>query len=182
MQAAGLADVQPDPLYDDIGGQNITINGYITVGSFGIDQDLIFDNNNNAYDFTVEDTLVIYGDVTFNVNSMNLIVNGFLIIFGDVLFRNRVDVEANGQIIVDGTATFQGGQGSFEGDGSVYANQIFDPTGGEGRVPADSEKSIFPDLQDDFPDIYEFVDGGGQTPLPVEILYFTAKKKMEAST
>jgi hypothetical protein len=169
-----VGGIQPVPLYTDLNNQNITINGYINVGAYGIEQDLIVDTNSNDYDFIIEDTLVIYGDLEFKNDAMDLIVNGFLIVFGNVIFRNKVDVLSNGEIIVAGTVSFVGAQGTYSGDGNVYAGDINDT--GRSNIPDDAEKTL-DSLEDDYPDIYEFVQGGGQTPLPVEILYFTAEKE-----
>lgn len=171
-----IGGTQPNPLYTDIGGQNITIEGYINVGEYGITQDLSLAVNNSTYDFVVEDTLVIYGDLEFKLDAMNLIVNGYLIVFGDVIFRNKVDVQTNGEIIVAGTLSFLGTQGSYNGDGNVYANSINDTGTGEGNIPDGNEKDIANDLQNDYPDIYDFVINGGQSVLPVEVLYFTASR------
>ncbi|MBR9999443.1 MAG: T9SS type A sorting domain-containing protein [Cyclobacteriaceae bacterium] len=175
--ASWVGGVQPNPLFTNIIGQNITINGYINVGSYGIDQDLTFFENGDSHDIVIEDTLVVYGDVIFGTAAMDLVVNGFLIVFGNMTLNNRVDVRLNGHIIVDGTFEFLGIQGTFEGDGNIYANVINDTGPGEGKIPDAKEKNIDVDLQNDFPDIYDFVVENGQTPLPVEILYFTAEKE-----
>jgi hypothetical protein len=172
-----VGGTQPNPLYTDIGGQNITIEGYVNVGEYGITQDLSFAVNNSGYDLVIEDTLVIYGDLEFKQNSMNLVVNGYLIVFGDVIFRNNVDVLTNGEIIVDGSLSFLGTQGSYSGDGNVYANIINDTGGGEGNIPDDNEMDITNDLQNDYPDIYDFVVDEGESPLPVMVLYFTAARQ-----
>jgi hypothetical protein len=174
-----VGGTRPNPLYADIGGQNITIEGYINVGAYGITQDLSLAVNNSAYDFVIEDTLVIYGDLEFKLDAMNLIVNGYLIVFGDVVFRNKVDVQTNGEIIVAGSLSFLGTQGSYSGDGNVYANSINDTGTGEGNIPDGNEKDIANDLQNDYPDIYDFVIGGGQSPLPVLVLYFKASRLNE---
>ncbi len=174
-----VGGTQPNPLFTDIGGQNITIEGYINVGAYGITQDLSLGVNNSAYDLVIEDTLVIYGDLEFKLDAMNLIVNGYLIVFGDVIFRNKVDVQTNGEIIVAGSLSFLGTQGSYNGDGNVYANSINDTGSGEGNIPDGNEKDIANDLQNDYPDIYDFVIDGGQSPLPVLVLYFTASRLNE---
>lgn len=174
-----VGGTQPNPLFTDIGGQNITIEGYINVGSYGITQDLSLAVNNSAYDFVIEDTLVIYGDLEFKLDAMNLVINGYLIVFGDVIFRNKVDVQTNGEIIVAGNLSFLGTQGSYSGDGNVYANSINDTGVGEGNIPDGNEKDIANDLQNDYPDIYEFVINGGQSPLPVVVLYFRASRLEE---
>jgi hypothetical protein len=174
--ASWVGGVQPNPLFTNIIGQNITINGYINVGSYGIDQDLTFLENGDLHDIVIEDTLVVYGDVIFGTAAMDLVVNGFLIVFGNMTLNNRVDVRLNGHIIVDGTFEFLGIQGTFEGDGNIYANVINDPGPGEGKIPDAKEKNIDVDLQNDFPDIYDFVIENGQNPLPVEVIYFTSRK------
>jgi hypothetical protein len=164
---------QPDPLFNDIDNQNILVEGYINVGSYGIDQDMSIATNSNGFDFVIEDTLVIYGDFEFKQNAMDLVVNGYLIVFGNVIFRNRVDVLTNGEIIVKGTLSFVGAQGTYSGDGNVYADDI--NATGRDNIPVDNQKNL-DSLENDYPDIFEFVDGNGQIPLPVEVLYFTAEK------
>ena len=98
---------------------DILINGFIT--RMG---DLDFVNHT----LTVEDTLIIYGNVTFGSNANLVIANGgIVIIYGDYTSGNNVSVVAGGYLIVTGEFNQTGADnhGSFDIDGgTVY---IFNP-------------------------------------------------------
>ena len=101
---------------------NVTINGNIKHNG-----DLDFKNS----DLTVNDTLIIFGDVSFG-NNANLFIStgGVLIVYGNYTSANQVSVTTGGYLIVTGTFTQSGSnnQGSFTIDGgSVY---IYDPSPG----------------------------------------------------
>ncbi|HYW94865.1 MAG TPA: hypothetical protein VE870_04710, partial [Bacteroidales bacterium] len=111
----------------------ITVNGFIT-SSVGLDI--------NKGDLVINDTLIIFGDLSFG-NNGNLIINtgGILIVYGNYSSDNKVDVLENGIMVVTGEFTMQNNnnQGSFQIDsGSVY---IFDP------VPQIKDGVNFSDLQ-----------------------------------
>ncbi len=159
---------------------DITIQGNIKVGTTVTDQNLTFSANKEAYDFTVNDTLIVYGDVTFSNKAMNLNLgdDGVFIIFGDLEMNNRINIASGGTLVVTGNFHKNGSQGTYTGDGNVYAGSysgdaqstIDDGTGEDSSFTID-------ELSDDgFSEIEEFVNGGGTTPLPVELLYFNVSK------
>jgi len=100
---------------------------------------------------------------------MNIIINsgGMLIIFGN--FTATGSLTVNGDLVVGGTNIGISGnnKATFSGTGNVYAYNY-----DTGFIPSGQDKSIEPDLQNDLPDIYEFLVGGGESPLPVEVVYF----------
>ncbi|MDF1573094.1 MAG: HYR domain-containing protein, partial [Bacteroidales bacterium] len=84
----------------------------------------------NQGDLTVNDTLVIYGNLELGNNSgLILGADGLLIVYGDFNSANQVAVASGGTIIVTGTWTMTGSdtQGSFDNDGALY---IFNPGDG----------------------------------------------------
>lgn len=158
------------------GGFDIIINGYISVGSYSANQDLTFAANKDNYDFIVNDTLVVYGDVMFANKAMNLVVNsgGLLIILGNLDMNNKMDIASDGNLVVQGTFNKIGVQGTYSGWGNVYAGAY---TGSASAlVPYDQEKNTSSDLQADLPLIWEFLNIGGQTTLPVALAYFNARQ------
>lgn len=160
---------------------DITIFGKINVGSTSANQNLTFAGNKDAYDFTVNDTLTVYGDVDFANKSMNLVLGdgAVFIIFGDLDMNNKVNIASGGTLVVTGNFNKNGSQGSFTGDGNVYAGSYSGDA--QSTVDSDGDSSFTIDqLSDDgFEDIENFVDdveaGGSDQPLPVELLYFTAQ-------
>lgn len=158
---------------------NITMNGYINLGTApapapGSGDILSFATNFDAYDFIVNDTLVVYGDVTFANKSMNLVINsgGYLIILGNLDVSNKITLASDGNLIVSGTFNKNGSQGTYTGTGNVYAGSY---TGtASALVPDTSEKNAGTNLQADLPAVYDFVQNNGNTPLPVSLISFTA--------
>lgn len=158
---------------------DITMNGYIDLGTApapapGSGVILSFSAANEAYDFIVNDTLVVYGDVFFANKSMNLVINsgGFMIVIGDLDLSNKITLASDGNLIVSGNFYKDGNKGAYTGTGNVYAGSY---TGdASDLVPDGSEKNAGSDLQNDFPDIYDFVQGNGSTPLPVSLISFNA--------
>ncbi|WP_179213328.1 T9SS type A sorting domain-containing protein [Ekhidna lutea] len=159
---------------------DITIQGNIKVGTTVSDQDLTFSANKDAYDLTVNDTLVVHGDVTFANKAMNLNLgdDGVFIIFGDLEMNNKINIASGGTLVVSGNFHKNGSQGTYTGDGNVYAGSysgdaqstIDDGTGEDSSFTIDQ-------LSDDgFDEIEEYVNSGGSTPLPVELLYFDVSK------
>ena len=155
--------------------ENYTIQGYINVGSPSSTQNLTFSANKDSYTITVNDTLVVYGDVDFANKAMNLSIGngGLLIIFGDLDMNNKIDINSNGSLIVQGTFNKSGSQGSYSGSGSVYAGSYSGDA--SGLIPDSSEKDTSTDLQTDLSDVYDFLQENGNSPLPVELLDFTSK-------
>lgn len=155
---------------------DITIFGQIKVGTSASPQNLTFAANNDGLDFTVNDTLIVNGDVTFANKAMNLNLgnNAVLIILGDLDMNNKINIASGGTLVVSGNFNKTGSQGTYTGDGNVYAGSfsgdaqstIDDGTGEDSSFTID-------DLSNDgFPEIEDFVNGGGTTPLPVDLLYF----------
>ncbi len=166
----------PPTLNLPIPAENYTINGYIYAASPSNPQPFSFNGGYDSYTITIVDTLIIYGDVDFANKSMNLDIQsgGLLIIFGDMVMTNKINVATNGQIIVTGEFNAQGSQGDYSGLGNVYAGSYSGH--GSDMVPDGQEKNTGSDLQNDFPDIYEFVNEGGVSALPVKILKFNYSK------
>lgn len=158
-----------------ISGGNFNIYGYITLGTSGARQNLTVSNNTDAFDFIVRDTLVIFGDVSFPNNGMDLVIssNALLIVFGDFDLANQMDVSSTGSIIVTGSFTKSGAanQGSYSGGGNVYAGSFNVPGT---WVPVADQKNTGADLQSDLLNVYNFVQGGGSGSLPVELTTFEA--------
>src|SRR6056297_3508353 len=97
---------------------NVAINGFITAWHH-------IDFNNG--DLSVEDTLIIYGDLTLSANAnLSIGVEGVLIVKGDLTIGSQVVMQNNGQLVVDGQWEMEGedDEGSFDNDGLLY---ILDP-------------------------------------------------------
>lgn len=167
-----------------IGNQNITINpsSYIKVGT-DVDTNpghLSF-NGASDYFFEVGGTVVVYGNVTFDnmANELHIGTGGKLIIFGDLNMANKATIASDGILIVKGTFTKAGAEkhGEFSGDGRVYAGSY----GGSADEALDGmDFKIDPDLFNDFPEIADFVDSGGNIGiLPITLLHFTAEVSKE---
>ena len=160
---------------------DITIYGNIKVGTTAVNQNLTFAANKEAYDFTVNDTLVVHGNVNFANKAMNLNLGdgAVFIIFGDLEMNNKINIASGGTLVVTGNFHKNGSQGTYTGDGNVYAGSysgdaqstIDDGTGEDSSFTIDQ-------LSDDgFSEIEEYVNGGGTTPLPVDLLYFNVSNK-----
>ena len=175
------------PAFTNIGSTNVNFNiqGYITLGSPApaAPTNVTFANNKDAYSFTVTDTLVIFGDFTMANKSMNLVIasGGLLIVFGDLTLGNQMEVSSGGNIVVTGTfeKTGANNQGSYTGGGNIYAGS-FDLPNGDNWVPPADQKNTGSDLLNDLPDVYEFINNGGQVLLPIELLYFISKISLNA--
>lgn len=164
----------------EFSSETITVDHYIITGSSGDRIDMTFTNSNDVGSLTLNDsdTLIIYGDVSFANKSMALNIgnNSVLIIMGDASFGNKVDVATSGTMVVSGNFDKAGSQGSYTGGGAVYAGSY---TGkADDFIPGDvgtggDQQQTLDDLSvDGFPEIEEFVNGNGSTPLPVELIYF----------
>ena len=93
---------------------DVTINGYITANS-----QLTFSGSSKLI---VDDTLVIFGDLTLhNDNELEVNEGGVLIVRGNLTFSNKSEITADGYIIITGNLTKLGtvNEGSFEGDDPV---------------------------------------------------------------
>lgn len=155
--------------------QDISIFGYIYTGGS------VSTASAGAKTLTVFDTLVIYGNLTFQGNDDELVIKpgGVLVILGDLTLKNKITVASGGIIAVSGNFTKQGsaGQGSYSGDGVVYSNS-FD-SGDDAWVDSgggsDQSRTIDQLSDDGYADLENFITGGGASPLPISLLDFTAQ-------
>ena len=165
------------PALLNLGAVNITINGYIQVGTSSSPDLLTFAANSEGNTLTINDTLVVFGDVTFANKAMNLNLGdgAVVVIFGDLSMDNKITMSSSGTLIVTGTFDKSGTQGSFTGDGNVYAGSFtgdaaatIDDGGGDSSFPIEQ-------LSDDgFDEIEDFTAAGGIYILPIELTYFNA--------
>ncbi|MEQ9298946.1 MAG: T9SS type A sorting domain-containing protein [Cyclobacteriaceae bacterium] len=157
----------------DADSESITIAGYVTrTGNLTF----LNDGNDAGQNFTVEDTLIVFGDVDFENNSLDLVVNGVMIVFGQMLIKNQIDVGNGGTLYVRDDLTFSGGQGDYSntGTGKLYVDGTLS---GDGAPPSseDLDLSTLDDNGDnDDQELFNFIsDGGGNGVLPVELLFFS---------
>ncbi|HEU5289822.1 MAG TPA: T9SS type A sorting domain-containing protein [Cyclobacteriaceae bacterium] len=154
--------------------QDYNINGYINVGSFGANVTMSFlGGSYDTYDFTVNDTLVVYGDMTLANKAMNLVIptGGVLIVLGNFSATNKIDLNNGGILIVTGTATFSSsGQDTYAGTGEFW------PIGGvSGNTAAETAADNSGPFADNAPgSLIDFINNAGQFALPIELLYFKA--------
>lgn len=163
-----------------LGATNIVVNtsapNYLQVGTHSASQNLTFAANNAARSITVNGTLVIYGNVDFGNDAMDLVISstGMVIILGDLSMKNKIEMNNGGTLVVQGTFNKTGNQGSFVGNGGVYAGSY---TGdAAGFVPSGSEFLINPDLVNnpDLDYVESFLNNAGTVPLPVTLQDFSA--------
>jgi hypothetical protein len=158
----------------------IVINHYTSMGFYnGTRIDPTFGTGGGG-SLTINDWLVIYGNVIFNNNALDLNISdgAVLVIFGNLTLNNKLDLDANGTLIVTGTISKGGSQGEFTGSGKIYAGAYSGPdidafipgTVGDGD---DQQQVLDPDLENEEPSLWDFVSGGG-VPLPVEFTSFSA--------
>lgn len=160
------------------GLNNPIINSYVTVGSDAANQSLTFANSNGRT-LTVNDTLIVFGDVTFNITKNNAAVTigagKVLIIFGDLeMGKNNagVDVGTGGVLVVTGNITADGNNGVITGPGSVFTSGTSNMTGSNSGESGDLTA-----LQNStqFEEVAKYVNGDKDVPLPVKLLYFRAE-------
>jgi len=183
----GWSDGSPATLNLPESNADITIKGYIEVGTApaptpGSGDLLTFKGNKDAYDFIVNDTLVVYGDVNFANKSMNLVIGpgAVFIVMGNLSMNNKIDVASSGTLVVSGNFNKSGSQGSYTGSGDVYAGSFSGDA--ESTIDAGDGQSSFPidQLSDDgFGPIENFVNNGGSSPLPITLVSFEIKEVNE---
>jgi len=103
---------------------------------------------------------------------MNLEIgsNGLLIILGDFSATNKIDVSNGGILVVTGSMNFSpGGQDEYSGGGDLFAGSI------SGNPDADAVDNPISQLETDYPEIFDFIESGGESPLPVVLVYFTGE-------
>jgi hypothetical protein len=146
---------------------NINVYGYMsTIGS------LSFAANSDANNFYLYDTLVVFGSLSFANKSVNFYVQpgAVLVVFGDFSATNKITVANGGTIAITGDMSFSAsGQDTFTpGSGSgLYVDGTV-----SGNANADAVDQPTSVLQSTNPSLYNFIVGGGSTPLPIVLSYF----------
>lgn len=155
---------------------NWFIDGYVTSRTVGSPAAHTFAGNRDANTFTVRDTLVIYGNVTFQNKSMNFVIptGGIVIIFGNMTFANQLDIGNGGILVVTGQVQFTGGAGQTNFVNS--AGGKFFPMGGITGTHIDADATAQatasgPLANSGLTNIINFVNGTA-TSLPVELVSF----------
>lgn len=172
------------PGITNINRRTITVGHKVYAGT-GTYSGLTFSTSGGGggpYILTVNDTLIIYGNVTFSSNSMDLVINNCMIVIGNLTLENKTDINSGGTLVVTGTIDKNGGTGSYSGTGTVYAGGY--DSGADSYFPGDTgtdgdQQQTIGDLTTDntdgsLTDIIEFIDSGGAVPLPVTLGSFTA--------
>jgi hypothetical protein len=166
------------PAINNIGSNSMDWNiyGYVTSRSQASPGAHYFTSNREAYDFTVYDTLVIYGSVQMANKAMNFVIpaGGVVIIFGNLIFDNKMQIGSGGILVVTGTVAFNGGSGQT--DYQDNGGQFF-PMGGISGTHIDADASAAaaasgPLANSGLTDIINFVGGGSPTLLPIELTSF----------
>jgi hypothetical protein len=122
--------------------------------------------------FTINGTLIVYGNLDFGNKAADLVLgNGaLLIVFGNIIVDNKMDISSTGNIIATGSFTKSGAedQGSYTGTGNVYASPITVPGV---WVPLVDQKNNTTDLNNDLPNVYNFINcgGGPSCSLPIKL-------------
>lgn len=152
------------------------LNGYISIGSSASNQDLNFTNTGQNEDFTINDTLVVYGNVSHANKGHNIIVSpgAIFIVFGNFTADNKIEVSSGGKFIVTGDLTFNNSpQDDFiDNGGDLY---VFGTTSGNADADAiDKNQTEFTNDEDD--SLVDFVNNGGVNSLPIELKSFVASK------
>lgn len=110
-----------------------TINTYTIWGTQGTTQDFVL---TNANDLTVNDTLVIYGNLELkNDADITISPGGVLIIVGDFDAKNKVDLAVGGVLVVTGNFSKTGAQGEITNDGGDIYLFDDDPEWGNNNPP-----------------------------------------------
>ncbi|MGL1885239.1 MAG: T9SS type A sorting domain-containing protein [Reichenbachiella sp.] len=175
---ASWSTAQPAPLTTLIAeSQDIIINGYITR-----EGDLSFANiGNNSFELRVIDTLVVEGDLSFANNSISLSIEsgGVLVVFGSLNVNNKVDLQNGGNLVVQGDLTLSGGNADYtDNGGGVYVAGTITASNATletAIIALDQPITNLDGGADPDQSLFDFVDGGGATPLPVELFSFESR-------
>lgn len=161
---------------------NWFIDGYVTSRSAGSPAAHTFAGNRDANTFTVRDTLVIYGDVTFLNKAMDFVIptGGLVIIFGNLTFDNKLDIGNGGILVVTGVVDFDGGSGQTD---YVDNGGEFFPMGGLTGTHVDANATAAaaasgPLANSGLTNIIDFVNGTTSS-LPVELNSFQTMENGE---
>jgi len=151
------------------------INGYITIGTTTVGQDLSFTNTGQNEDFTISDTLVVFGNVNHANKGHNIVIesNAIFIVFGDFTADNKIQIASGGKFIVTGDLSFSNSpQDDYSGSGDLY---VFGTTTGNADADAvDQDETAFNNNED--PALVDFVNNRGTNgPLPIELALFELK-------
>lgn len=154
-----------------------TVGSNVTIDSYVISAATVTITGNNKT-LNILDTLIIQEDLIFTATAgagINVGPNNVLIILGNLdLGKNNagVHVESGGVVVVKGDITASGTNGQFTGSGNIYTDGTVSGVANNGSGTVET----IDDLSDDnLTDIEEYVNGGGDTPLPVDLLYFRAE-------
>lgn len=156
------------------------INGYITRSKLASEApdvagDLNFPTRagNNTKSTTINDTLIVEGDMIFENKAIDLIVpsGGVLIVLGKFEADNKIDVTNGGIFVVKGDMIFKNNdQDNFDGaEGELFV--LGQVRNNADAIRADQGSDA---LLNDYPDIFNFVYGT-TTILPVTLISFTSK-------
>ena len=173
--ASWVSGSQPNPLTTGINDEAdvygyITLNGSLSFANIGA---------NSKY-FTIRDTLVVQGNMTFENNSVNLRIadGGLLVVFGDFTANNKVTLDNGGILVVTGDLTLNGGQNEYvDGGGSLYVDGTISGNGDTAAADAIDQPSTNLDGSSDEGEqsLFNFIAGSGETPLPIVLNYFEAR-------
>ena len=174
------------PAHADISNNNYVIaaNSIVRLGSTTDTRNLTAANSSGGRTFTINGTLIVYGDVDFSNQAADIIMgnNSLLIVFGDITMGNMMDISSTGNIIATGSFTKAGSenQGSYTGGGNVYASPIDVPGT---WIPTADQKNNTTDLQNDLPNVFNFINcgGGPGCTLPISLDSFTGSKAEDES-
>jgi hypothetical protein len=172
------------PTHDPISNSNYTIpvNSIVRLGSTSDPRNLTAGNASGGRTFTVNGTLIIYGNVDFSNQAADIRLGSgaLLIVFGSITVDNQMDISSTGNIIATGGFTKQGAanQGSYTGGGNVYASPISVPGT---WVPTADQKNNTTDLSNDLPNVFAFINcgGGPGCSLPITLSKFDGKVKSD---
>jgi len=177
----GSSDGETSPGVSGLKNKTISIDHVVYAGK-NTNSGLGFVTSNGG-SITINDTLIIYGDVTFANKSMDLNINGAVIILGNLTLNNKVNITSAGTLVVTDQISKSGssGQGSYSGTGIVYAGSY--DSGADAFIPGDNtntdQQQTLSDLQTDnssggqnagnLTDIINFINDNGNVPLPITL-------------
>lgn len=148
-----------------IGTANLNIFGYIT-------RDGNLSAGGSTFDFVINDTLVVLGNMDFANNSMDLIIgpNGVLIVIGSIDGGTNFRITNSGILAVSGNIDFSNGVDYYDDSGG---GELFVKGNVEQNTDA-MNADVWDQLDDRYPVIYDFIEcgGGPSCLLPIELSYF----------
>ena len=150
---------------------------------------MTFAANKESQSITINNRHTIHGNVTFANKAMNLVIadGATVLIFGDLSISNKIDLNSGGTLVVTGTLNKSGNQGSFTGDGRVYAGTYSGSA--EDFVPGDvataDQQQSLDELETDNTDgsldeVINAINNG--TSLPIVLKYFQLSQTQDGVT